>query len=354
MKLVNILKEIKVSTPGLVGALQTYKSQIDFTDDLKEAAELALQGAKLVLPIFEKLVPEDKTARKAIESTQAYLLNPTTENKKAITQVNINILEYPEAAIHARSAIYMAVWAAANSEALGDLPDNKYAKTSIKYAISAAQKNQTPQLHEIKVNNPNTKEKQLYAKILSMYPEAKLQLNWSSTWLGDGYSVIYLFSNSGPQSINVNSIIIDPQGVYTAYLGNDVAGRRFKIVDNLIKYIKNNPVENHMNEIKISSPNKTFQVTEKGQNFYDKYDELFDILWFFSVDLDIWNLDDPGDLVVASDFHRYVREDIIKNKGNNSLEDVLKKSDNYGEEPEDIKEHLKSFLSLGLITPFNL
>jgi hypothetical protein len=109
-----------------------------------------------------------------------------------------------------------------------------------------------------------------------------------------------------------------------------------------------------MNEIKISSPNKSFQVTEKGQNFYDKYDELFDILWLFSVDLDIWNLDDPGDLLVASEFYRYVREDIIKNKGNNSLEDVLKKSDIYGEEPEEIKEHLRSFLSLGLITPFNL
>jgi len=125
--------------------------------------------------------------------------------------------------------------------------------------------------------------------------------------------------------------------------------------ENAVDEIKvNNPVENHMNEIKISSPNKSFQVTEKGQNFYDKYDELFNLFWFFSADIDIWNLDDPGDLLVASEFYRYVREDIIKNKGNNSLEDVLKKSDNYGEEPEDIKEHLRSFLSLGLITPFNL
>jgi hypothetical protein len=47
---------------------------------LVEAAqkiELALQCAKLVLPIFEKLVPNDKIPREAIESIQAYLLNPT-------------------------------------------------------------------------------------------------------------------------------------------------------------------------------------------------------------------------------------------------------------------------------------
>jgi hypothetical protein len=206
-------------------------------------------------------------------------------------------------------------------------------------------------LKEIRVNNPNTKEKQLYAKILSMYPEAKLH---SPTWLGDGYSVIYLFSNPGPQSINVNSIIIDPQGVYTAHLGKDIKGRRFKIVDNLMKYIKNNPVENHMNEIKISTPNKSFQVTEKGRKFCDKYDELFDILWFFSVDLDIWNLGDPGDLLVASEFSIYVREDIIKDKEINNLEDVIKKADNYGFDLDQIQDQLKSFLSLGLITPFNL
>jgi hypothetical protein len=139
-----------------------------------------------------------------------------------------------------------------------------------------------------------------------------------------------------------------------ANLGNDVTGRRFKIVDNLIKYIKNNPVENHMNEIKISTPNKSFQVTEKGRKFYDKYDELFDILWFFSVDLDIWNLDDPGDLLVASEFSVYIREDIIKDKEINNLEDVIKKADNYGFDLDQIQDQLKSFLSLGLITPFNL
>ena len=161
-----LLKEIKVSTPGLIGTLQTYRSQIDFTDNLKEAAELSLQGAKLVLPIFEKLVPDDKVPRKAIESAQAYLLNPTAENKRAITQVSSDTSGYPDAAKLVRNAIYMTVWAVANNELLGDFQtDNKYAKSSIVYALAAVQKDQDSQLEEIKVLPPNSFRLEVERKI---------------------------------------------------------------------------------------------------------------------------------------------------------------------------------------------
>jgi len=328
MKLVNILKEIKVSSPISSGKLKI-DHRYRHLSSLSYIRAKDNPGLKL----------EDKSVDIFSNYVKVYFANSILgggESYRSDFETFVNYLKRKGIKFTDREETTLL----GNHQYWVDIP-----KSQIEFY------NPENAVDEIKVNNPNTKEKQLHAKILSMYPEAKLHLK---TWLGDGYSVIYLFSNSGPQSINVNSIIIDPQGVYTAHLGNDVAGRRFKIVDNLIKYIKNNPVENHMNEIKISTPNKSFQVTERGQKFCDKYDELFNLFWFFSADLDIWNLDDPGDLLVASDFHRYVIEDIIKNKGNNNLEDVIKKSDNYGHEPEDIKEHLRSFLSLGLITPFNL
>jgi hypothetical protein len=143
------INEIKVVTPGILGRLKAYKSQIEFTNDLKEKNELALKAIELVLPIFEKLVPNDKSPHEAIESAQVYLLNPTRENKLAISQVNLNSPGYPDAAKLILNAVYAVVWAVVTDD-----PNIKNALNSITYAIKAVEADQASQLDEIKINKP--------------------------------------------------------------------------------------------------------------------------------------------------------------------------------------------------------
>ena len=57
------------------------------------------------------------------------------------------------------------------------------------------------------------------------------------------------------------------------YLGNDIGGRRFKHIDNALKYIKTNPVEKPMNEIKVNAPQPfMFEIVD---NFLSNFAWIF-------------------------------------------------------------------------------
>lgn len=49
----------------------------------KDSVAIAIDAARLVLPIFEKIYPNDKRPRKAIEAAINWLKNPTKKNRKA-------------------------------------------------------------------------------------------------------------------------------------------------------------------------------------------------------------------------------------------------------------------------------
>jgi hypothetical protein len=103
-------------------------------------------------------------------------------------------------------------------------------------------------IKEIKVNNPSSPEQKIYMYVKSIYPEATLNKNKQS------YHNFIISFFPETQAINRNSIISYKPEEYTVFLGNDTNGRRFKNPDNLIKYIKNNPVEPNIDEIKINKP----------------------------------------------------------------------------------------------------
>ena len=145
------LYEIKVVSPGLINTLKNYKSQIESSDDSKRNVELALQCAKLVLPIFEKLVPDDKIPRKVIESIQAYLLNPTIADRMSFKNIDLKSPGYPDAAKLVHNVINMVLGAIIVRD--DKLP---FTLSSATYAIMAAEKDQASQLKEIKVIPPPT------------------------------------------------------------------------------------------------------------------------------------------------------------------------------------------------------
>lgn len=137
----------------------------------------------------------------------------------------------------------------------------------ISYIIDADRVNIVNNLKEIKVENPNSRERQIYFRILPMYPEARIDNNWR-----EGH-IIFLFPNS--KVINRNSIIIEPSGKIDVYLGNDINGRRFKHIDNALKYIEANPVEKPLDEIKVNIPNPEleFPLMINNQEDYNYYAE---------------------------------------------------------------------------------
>jgi hypothetical protein len=120
-------------------------------------------------------------------------------------------------------------------------------------------------LTEIKVENPNPIERQIYLKILPMYPEAEL----SPGGLKNSY-VIFLFPDSKPKVMNRNTIIIySSLGQFSVYLGDDINGRIFKHMDNMLKYVEANPVEKPINEIKVNAPQPfMFEIVD---NRYDDF-----------------------------------------------------------------------------------
>jgi len=144
-----LLKEIKIVSPGLINTLKNYKSQIGSSEGLQRKIELALQCAKLVLPIFEKLVPNDKVPREAIESIQAYLQNPTIADRMSLKKIDLKSPGYPDAAKLVHNVISMVLGAIIVRD--DELPFTLSAAT---YAIMAAEKDQDSNLNEIKVNPP--------------------------------------------------------------------------------------------------------------------------------------------------------------------------------------------------------
>ena len=71
----------------------------------KQKRQYALFAARSVLPIFEKRSPEDKRPRRAIEAAEAFLIDPSEDNRKKA-----------EAARAAAAEAAWAAWAAAAAE----------------------------------------------------------------------------------------------------------------------------------------------------------------------------------------------------------------------------------------------
>ena len=80
----------------------------------KQKVQYAIYAARLVLDIYEKQYPDNKAPKKAIESAEAYLVNPCAKTKKAA---------------------YAAAAAAAAAYAAADAADDAYAAA---YAADAA------------------------------------------------------------------------------------------------------------------------------------------------------------------------------------------------------------------------
>jgi hypothetical protein len=146
------LDEIKINTPGLTSTLENYKRQIESTGDPNVKKELALKGAELVLPIFEKQFPNDNNPHKYLEMVRNYLKNPTEENKDIIDDfyesVLYNINEYEQyrgAAFWAYYAISFAFFASV---------EEKYALHTITRAIKSAKLAAGQPIDEIKITPP--------------------------------------------------------------------------------------------------------------------------------------------------------------------------------------------------------
>lgn len=131
-----------------------------------------------------------------------------------------------------------------------------------------------PVINEIKINNPTTPENIIYRSIKQMYPEATR---------GNAFKkdTIFLFPN--PKVLNRNSIIMDPSGTYEVYLGNDIHGRRFKNVNNLLKYVESNPVEQNTNEIKVNKPERKYFLNPEFKSWLNQ--DYEDIRYEFGEDV---------------------------------------------------------------------
>ena len=93
--------------------------------DKPTAVRLAIACARHVLDIYEKKRPGDNWARVAIESAEAWLKNPTEENRQKCRQVDA--AAYADASAY---AAYAAAYAAASASA--------YAAYAAAYAAASA------------------------------------------------------------------------------------------------------------------------------------------------------------------------------------------------------------------------
>ena len=81
--------------------------------DKKQYIKLAIYAAEIALPIFENRYPEDDRPRKAIQAAQAYLEDPSEENRKAASAASAAARAAARAAIwSAKAASWATYWAA--------------------------------------------------------------------------------------------------------------------------------------------------------------------------------------------------------------------------------------------------
>lgn len=82
----------------------------------EQNVEYAIYSVKLVLPIFEKEYPEDKSPRQAIEAAEKWLKKPTEENmQEALTAARAAARAYAHTATYAYAAAAAAAAAAARA-----------------------------------------------------------------------------------------------------------------------------------------------------------------------------------------------------------------------------------------------
>jgi len=168
-------------------------------------------------------------------------------------------------------------------------------------------------LGEIKINNPSTPGNVIYRSIKQMYPQA----TYDDTFR-DG--IIHLFPNSN--SLNRNSIIINSSGTHEVYLGDDIHGRRFKHINNLLKYIESNPVEQrkdspYIDEIKINKPGtKKLIIAPLSPDYghiYLKYNP-----WFDEDQFNKWA--DQGGVIPANYYKKFMYVTVSDRNGNDLSE----------------------------------
>ena len=87
--------------------------------DKKQYIKLAIYAAEIALPIFENRYPEDDRPRKAIQAAQAYLEDPSEENRKAASAASAAARAAAWGAVSsaAGGAVSSAVWYAASAAA---------------------------------------------------------------------------------------------------------------------------------------------------------------------------------------------------------------------------------------------
>jgi uncharacterized protein YneR len=92
----------------------------------KDSVELAVYGAELCLPYFEKAYPEDKRPREAIKAAKRWLQQPTDKNAKLSMNAALTI-SASQLRLRAKRAAQSAQSAAFAAAVVKDVPTNNAA-----------------------------------------------------------------------------------------------------------------------------------------------------------------------------------------------------------------------------------
>ena len=118
---------------------------------------------------------------------------------------------------------------------------------------------------------------------------------------------------------------------------------------------------NLLNEIKIQPPSSAFEVTETGKKAIKKFDELFDLLYFFGLgDLENKIFDSYLGGIPKSRFddlyqlNRLSMIGAISDEKPNRISEVIKIAIEDGYAEEDVKMTLQSLSNLDFITKVNV
>lgn len=119
---------------------------------------------------------------------------------------------------------------------------------------------------------------------------------------------------------------------------------------------------NLLSEIKVQPPSSTFEVTETGKEAIKKFDELFDLLYFFdlgSIENEIYDnylgSDIPTDIFDNSYYlRRLIMIGAISDEKSNRIPEVIKIAVEDGYAEEDVKQTLQNLSNLDFITKVNV
>jgi hypothetical protein len=91
-------------------------------------------------------------------------------------------------------------------------------------------------LKEMTVKNPSLDRILILNRVKHIYPEAHLMIKCFDEEEKDNW-IIYFYKNENGKNVIIYD---DKTKQYTVYIKDDLGGRRFKNLNNMIKYIKNN------------------------------------------------------------------------------------------------------------------